>query len=47
MREIFLLLCWTFVGIINFCSKDISKVDYGLCWFTLMITLLMNVMVGG
>ena len=43
MREIFSLVIWGIIGIINFCSPKVSKVDYGLCWTMLMLTLFMNV----
>ena len=36
------VICWSIIGTCVMCSKKISRFDYGICWFLLMLHLIVR-----
>lgn len=41
--DIFVLVAWLIIGIVTFCSSKVSKFDYALVWFLLILNLIGNI----
>ena len=37
MFDIFLLIVWLITGVLNLCSKEISKLSYFLVWIVVIV----------
>lgn len=44
MWEVIPLIIWGIAGVITLAMKEVSKFSYGICWFCLMFSLIIDCM---